>query len=105
MAEDLQSDFLLCISKCSLQEIYAFLMKKHIPNIMKVRGSDGYTALHILASNNRLNAAEFLIRYCKDHYGPMFFKDIAVWVNETTYDEELTCTHMAILRGNLVLSI
>jgi hypothetical protein len=104
MAEDLHSDFLHCISKYPLPEIYAFLMKKHIPNIMKVRGSDGFTALHILASHNRLSAAEFLIRFAKEHYGPLFFQEVPGWVNETTHDEELTCLHMAIMRGNLVLS-
>ena len=32
----------------------------------------------------------------------LFESNVEAWVNETTFDDELTCTHMAILRGNLV---
>ena len=105
MAEDLSNDFLLCISKCTLPEIYAFIKRTQISNIMCIRGSDGCTALHVLASNNRVNTAEFLIRYSKETYGKFFLEEIENWVNSKTHEEQITCLHMAILRGSLVTSI
>jgi len=104
MAEDLHNDFLTCIIKCNLSEIYNFLMKRQISNIMKLRGTDGYTALHFLASNNKYSTAEFLFRFCKDQYGPLFHAEVRDWVNETSYEERNTCTHLAVSRGNLVIS-
>ena len=91
----------MCISKNSLPEIYAFLKNTKI-NIMKVRGADGYTALHILASNNKYSSAAFILKYSKENYGETFEAEIANWINATTLEDELTCTHVSILRGNLV---
>lgn len=104
MAEETQNDFLSCISKCTIQEIYSFLMKKQVGNIMHIRGKDGYTVLHTLAQSNKTQTVEFIMRYCKDHYGTLYFKEVEGWVNEVTSDEQLTCTHMAVVRGNLVLA-
>lgn len=105
MVEELHNSFLLCISKCNAPEIYAFLKKRPIENIMKIRNSDGWTVLHVLGQNNRVNTAEFLIRYSKETYGDQFTEEIQTWVNEKAYDDDLTCTHMAILRGSLVKNI
>lgn len=43
------------------------------------------------------------MRYCKDHYGTLFFKEKETWLNLKTTEEELTCLHIAIMRGNLVI--
>ena len=69
---------------------------------MSIRGADNMTALHVVASNNRLHTAEFLIRFAKETYGASFENEMKEWVNSATAEEQMTCTQMAILRGNLV---
>jgi hypothetical protein len=104
MAEESQEEFLKCISQSTIQEIYAYLMRKKPSNIMHICDKDGYTVLHTLAHHNKPQIVEFIMRYCKDCYSTLFFKEKDDWVNKKTYDEELTCVHIAIMRGNLVLS-
>lgn len=103
MAEDLSNEFMLRIGRSPLPEIYAFIKKNSISKIMSIRGADNCTALHVLASNNRLHAAEFLIRFAKETYGESFSDEMEIWVNCTTNEDQMTCTHLAILRGNLDL--
>lgn len=102
MVDETHNDFLSCISKSTIQEIYSFLMKKQVGNIMHIRGKDGYTVLHTLAQSNKPQTVEFIMRYCKDHYGTLYFKEVEAWVNEVTHEEQLTCVHFAVLRGNMV---
>src|SRR5574343_287089 len=105
MAQETQEDFLRCISQCTIQEIYAFLMRRDHGNIMSIRDKDGYSVLHTLAHYNKPQIVEFIMRYCKDHYGTLFFREKEAWLNLKTNEEELTCLHIAIMRGNLVLVI
>ena len=69
---------------------------------MSVRGADNMTALHMASSNNRLHTAQFLIRMSQETYGSSFEYEMKEWVNTTTTEDQMTCTQMAILRGNLV---
>jgi ankyrin repeat protein len=43
----------------------------------------------------------FLIRYIKDIYSNSSDKILKEWVEEITDDEQFTCLHFAVFRGNL----
>ena len=105
MVEELHNEFLSYIGKNSVAEIYSFLRRNKLTNILEIRGADGCTALHYIAQNNRYNIAEFLIHHCKETHGPTFVEEISTWINEKTIEDNYTCTHIAILRGNLVIFI
>ena len=77
MVEELHNEFLSYIGKNSVAEIYSFLRRNKLTNILEIRGADGCTALHYIAQNNRYNIAEFLIHHCKETHGPTFVEEIS----------------------------
>lgn len=101
---DLENKFFELLLNGNISEISDFLMKPSLPRIMDFTQKDNFTILHFLASNSKFALAKYIIEFCKENYNPTP-EELKSWLEQTTSNENLTCTHMAILAGQLVISI
>ena len=59
---------------------------------------EGYTLLHMCASNNRTNVFRAVLKKAKEK---MYQYNIAEWVNQKTIKDEFTALHYASFKGNI----
>ncbi|OMJ88124.1 hypothetical protein SteCoe_10026 [Stentor coeruleus] len=98
---DEESEFFQLLSNENLIDIMSFLKRSPSLNIMNLTQQGNFTVLHFLASNRKFTTVDFILNFCKSNYN-LTQEELKSWLDKTANtDEELTCTHMAILAGQL----
>lgn len=102
MATDPVTTCVTCISQSDLGGLSTLLRTNF--DILGLKDSRGYSALHIAALNSNSDVVELLL----DHIRQVFPEDYQAlsleWINRKT-EEDFTALHFAAFRGNLVLFI
>lgn len=99
MATDPVTACVTCISQSDLGGLSVLLRSDF--NILGLKDSRGYSALHIAALNSNSEVVQLLL----DHLHQLYPEDESLsleWINRKT-EEDFTALHFAAFRGNLVL--
>ena len=100
MATDSVTACVTCISQSDLAGLSSLLHSEF--DVLRLKDSRGYSALHIAALNSNSEVVELLLGHVHRVF-PEDEQSLALeWINRKT-DEDFTALHFAAFRGNLVL--
>lgn len=103
MAMDPVTACVACISQSDLGGLTTLLRSSDF-NVLALKDSRGYSALHIAALNSNADVVELLLDHVHQLYPEEEQSVLLEWINRKT-EEEFTALHFAAFRGNLVVCI
>ena len=99
-----KQEFLSYVQRGDVNEVYNFLRTNPECEPYEVVNEKGYTGLHLASLNNHPFLIQVLIRHVKDTYPAEKDSIIKQWIEQKTLDEEFTCLHFAVFRGNIKIA-